>query len=419
MSEEGPAQSSAALLFKPAPELTPRLGSRDLFGGLEPLTYMNHAGISPPSILVKKAIGSWLADYQKRGAAAYPAWAAQRDRLRGKLAKLVGARSPDQIALTQNTTRGISDIALCLDFQAGDRVVLFEGEFPSNVTPWLRAQELFGLEVTMLDGRRLLGAEDEVMSELEAVLTAGKVRLVAISAVQFQTGLATPLAEIAAACRRHGALCFVDAVQAMGLVGLDVAATGIDFIACGAHKWLMGVEGAGFVYCSDEGLRRLHPRVAGWLSHEEPVGFLFEGPDRLRYDRPIRGDIRFLEGGNLSATAFAALEASLDAILEIGVSAIFDHVQAIHDAIEPRAVELGYRSLRSARPDRRSGTLGLLPPDGYDVISLHREIVRQGVACATPDGVLRFSPHWPNAIDEAEQVVLTLEHALTAVPRSA
>lgn len=419
MSDDGPARPSPALLFKPAPELTPRLGSRDLFGGLEPLTYMNHAGISPPSILVKKAIGSWLADYQKRGAAAYPAWAAQRDRLRDKLAKLVGARSADQIALTQNTTRGISDIALCLDFRPGDRVVLFEGEFPSNVTPWLRAKELFGLEVTMLDGRRLLGAEEEVLGELESVLSAGDVRVVAISAVQFQTGLRTPLEEISAACRRHGALSFIDAVQAMGMVSLDVAATGVDFVACGAHKWLMGVEGAGFVYCSDAGFAKLRPRVAGWLSHEEPVGFLFEGPDRLRYDRPIRGDIRFLEGGNLSATAFAALEASLDAILEIGVGPIFEHVQAIHDAIEPRAVELGYRSLRSPRAERRSGTLGLLPPQGHDVIALQREIARQGVACATPDGVLRFSPHWPNAVDEAEQVVLTLEHALTAVPRSA
>lgn len=409
MNVEAPA------LFKPARELEPRLGNRDLFGGLEPLVYMNHAGISPPSVCVRKAVTTLLTDYCKRGATAYLSWAAQRDRLRSKLAALIGAESDAQVALTLNTTRGVSDIALCFDWRPADRVVVFAGEFPANVTPWQQAASAFGAEVVVLDGRPLATDEGRVLAQLEQTLELGKVRVVALSAVQFQTGLRTPLEEMSRLCRGSGARLFVDAVQACGLVPIDVQKLGIDYLACGAHKWLMGLEGAGFVYASADARSSLVPRVAGWLSHDEPTSFLFEGGGHLRHDRPIRADLRFLEGANVSAASFAALEASLDLTLKLGLSEVFDHVQAVNDAIEGRAIELGFTSMRSPHANRRSGSLCLSPPDDVDVVTLQREIVRQGVACAIPDGYLRFSPHWPNAVDESEQVVLTLEHALAAV----
>lgn len=407
--------AAAPALFPDAPELAPQLESRALFGGLQPLVYMNHAGISPPSVVVRKAVTTLLTDYGKRGAIAYMTWAAQRERLRAKLAALIGAERPDDVALTQNTTRGVVDVALCFQWQPGDRVIVFSGEFPANVTPWQRAAELFGLELTMLDGRRYLTDEEAALEELRAALERGRVRLVAVSAVQFQTGLRMPIAQIGRLCHERDAKLFVDAVQAVGMVPIDVASSGIDFLACGAHKWLMGIEGAGFLYASPDTARLLAPRVAGWLSHVDPVSFLFEGADRLRHDRAIREDIRFIEGGNLSATAFAALEASTDLAARLGGEVVFDHVQRVNDAIEAPATELGFRSLRSARPERRSGSLCLAMPPGVDPIALYTEVVRQGVACATPDGYLRLSPHWPNAVDEADQVTLTLEHALAAV----
>lgn len=402
----------APQLFAPARELTPRLGQRDLFGALRPLVYMNHAGISPPSVLVRKAVGTLLADYERHGFGAFLRWSEQRTRLKGKLARLIGARAGAQIALTQNTSRGIGDVALCFPWSAGDRVVTFGGEFPANVTPWQQAARAFGAEVVMLDAWAYLRGEDEALEVLERTLAAGRVRVVAVSAVQFQSGLRMPLARMAERVHAHGALLFVDAVQACGMVPLDVARDGVDFLASGAHKWLMGLEGAGFVYATDEAARLLVPRVAGWLSHERPVDFLIEGPGRLAYDKPIRSEIGFLELGNLSATAFAALEASLDAILELGVEAIFAHVQKLHDAIEPRAIDLGFESMRAATPGARSGSLCLRPPAGVDVVELVAELGRQGVACALPDGLLRLSPHWPNAVDEAEQVALSLEHAV-------
>ncbi len=396
-------------LFRPAPELVPVLGDRGLFPGLEPLVYANHAGISPPSVLSKKAVQGFLLDCGKRGATAFPTWIAQRNRLRGKLAALVHA-SPEEIGLTQNTTRGIVDVALCFDWKKGDRVIVFRGEFPANVTPWQRAAELFGLEIVMLEADLYRTDEPRALEALDAELARG-ARMLAVSAVEFQTGHRMPLEAICARAKAAGTRVLVDAVQACGMVDVDVR-WGIDFVACGAHKWLMGIEGAGFVYASPSASEHLRPNVAGWLSHVDPVDFLFEGAGKLRYDKPVRRTIDFLESGNVSATAFAALEASLDAILSIGRARVFDHVQAFNDAVEGPAVELGFESLRSTDPARRSGSLCFRMPAGVDFAAFVRAFQPLGLAAATPDGVLRLSAHWPNAIDESEQVVLSMEHAL-------
>lgn len=387
-----------------------KLGDRDLFPRLRPLVYANHAAISPPSIAVKHAVVAITEDYMKRGVDALPTWLAQRARLKEKLAELLGA-APSDLALTQNTTRGISDIALTIPWKRGDRVVLFDGEFPANVTPWQRAAELFELEVVMLDARLYPVDEEAALAQLDEALARG-ARVVAVSLVEFQTGYRMPVEEIARRAHAVGAELAVDAIQACGVVPVDVEALGCDYLACGSHKWLMGLEGVGFVFVRASCADKLRPHVAGWLSHEEPVRFLFEGAGHLRYDRPIRRSIDFLEGAAQNGIGAAALEAALDLILQLGPSAIFDHVDRLLDPVEAAAVELGFSSARSPRRERRSGSLSLLPPPGVPLGAIADAMNRLGVSCSRPDGYLRIAPHWPNALDEADQIALTLGNAL-------
>lgn len=391
---------------------TARLGDRSLFPDLEPRVYMNHAAISPPSTAVRHAVNVVLDDYARRGAAAFPTWMDQRRRLKGKLARLLGVRAED-IGLTLNTTRGIIDVALCFPWKPGDRVVLFEGEFPANVTPWQRAAAAFGLQVAFVPVADLAG-DPPGLTRLRAELERG-ARLVAVSAVEFQSGLRAPLAEMAALCHSHGAQLFVDAVQACGAVPIDAGAAGVDYVASGSHKWMMGLEGSGFVYVRPDRVEALRPNVAGWLSHEDGLGFLFEGPGNLRYDRPIRRGIDFIEGGNLNAAGLAGLEASLDLIQSLGVPTIYDHVNRLHDGLEAGLVERGFESLRSPFAARRSCTLGALPPPGVSVVDLQRELGARGVACSLPDGVLRFSPHWPNHADDVGVVLDAIDESLAAL----
>lgn len=387
-----------------------RLGDRSLFPRLAARVYANHAGISAPSIAVSEAARAVYEDYEARGVGSFLTWLTQRARLKEKLGRLIGAPASD-IAFTPNTTRGVIDIALCFPWNKGDRVVVFEGEFPANVTPWQRAAALFGLEIVPLRAADYLASVPAALEKLAAELARG-IRLVAVSAVEFQTGFRMPLSDMSRLCRAHGAELFVDAVQACGVVPIDVVAEGIDYLACGSHKWLMGVEGCGMLYASAERAAALRPNVAGWLSHEDGIGFLFHGEGHLRYDRPIRRSIDMVEGGNTGAVGFAALEASVDLIQQIGVAAIFAHVTAYGDALEAGLVSRGFTSLRSPDPARRSGSLCVKPPEGRSVVAVHHDLMERGIACAVPDGVLRFSPHWPNALSEVPVILAEVDAIL-------
>jgi cysteine desulfurase/selenocysteine lyase len=387
-----------------------QLGDRSLFPDLACAVYVNHGAISPPSLAVRSAVIGALDDYARHGAAAFGRWVAQRVGLRAKLGKLVGARGED-VALMPNTTRGIVDVALCFPWRRGDRVILFHGEFPANVTPWQRAAEAFGLEIAWVPLADFQASEAQGLARFAEELGRG-ARLVAVSAVEFQTGLRMPVEAMAALCHDAGAELFVDAVQCCGAVPIDVGASGIDYLAAGSHKWLMGPEGGGFLYVRPDRVEALHPQVAGWLSHEDPVGFLLRGPGLLTYDRPIRKRADFFEGGNCNTAGLAGLEASLDLLLQFGVPAIFAHVNAILDALEAGLTSRGLHSLRSRDPRQRSCTLSLLPPPGASAVDLQRLLGTHGVACSVPDGMLRFTPHWPNDVTQVATVLEAMDASL-------
>jgi cysteine desulfurase / selenocysteine lyase len=383
------------------------LGDRSLFPTLEPFAYLSHAAVSPPSTEVVRAVDHLMRDYAERGVSVYTEWRAQRDRLRGRIARLIGAGSKE-IAFVANTTRSATDLSLCLPWKRGDRVLCMRGEFPANVTPWQRAAETFGLEIVFIEADAF--RTDEGLAALDRELARG-VRLVAVSAVQFQTGLAMPIDSIAARAHAAGAEIFVDAIQACGIVPIDVARSKIDYLGCGSHKWLMGLEGVAFLYVREDRISALVPRVAGWMSHESAWDFLFE-PDSLRYDRAIRSDVTFFESGAINAAGLAALEASIACIEKLGVEAISTHVNAYLDALEPALVARNFASERSALPAQRSGILSVRPPADVSLSALWRALGERGVACSTPDGRLRFAPHWPNALDEVPRVIEALDACL-------
>ena len=386
------------------------LGSRLLFPDLEVPIYLNHASLSPPSLAVRDAVSATLDGYARRGMAWYSEEMGRRDRLRAQLARLINARHED-MALLANTSAGVLTVALCLPWQRGERIVLFDGEFPPNITPWQQAARRHGLEIVWMDSEAFRHDRAAALEALEDQLRDG-VRLVALSAVQFTTGQRMPLEAIGEMCRRHGSELFVDAIQAAGIVPLDVQAFGIDYLTAGSHKWLMAPEGLAGFYAQPDAARKLKPNVAAWLSHEEPFAFLTDGPGQLRYDRPIVTSARMAEAGTFNVLATAGLEASLGLIQQLGVDAVFQHVQRWHDAVEAGMIERGFTSARLQDADGRSGILSLRPPDPAMTAKWSGALAKHGIRCGTPDGWLRLAPHWPNAHAEAAHVLRAVDQVL-------
>lgn len=389
-----------------------KLGDRSLFPSLEGAAYLAHAAISPLSEPVCARIADVTRDYARGGMAGFLRWAPRLREVRRDLASLISAE-PDEIAFVANTTQGVIDVAFGVPWREGDRVVLFEGEFPANVTPWQRAAEEFRLDLIWLPLSPFHRSAGEGLAELERALERG-VRVVAVSAVQYKTGLRMPLAEMAALCHEYDAEIFVDAIQALGATPVDVS-WGIDYLSSGSHKHLMGAEGAGFLYVADRCAASLRPRLAGWLGHEDPVAFLTGDEPQLRYDNPLKLGAQALEIGTSNVMGLAGLGVSLELLSRLGVPAIHSHVQVYLDRLEIGLAERGFESRRSNDPSLRSTLLAVAVPSDVRLSKLAAALRDRGVICNTPDGLMRFAPHWPNSHDEVPVVLDAVDEALAAL----
>lgn len=389
------------------------LGDRSLFSALESFAYLNHAAVSPLHDLAINALHevahSYAADPD------IPAWIARREGLRQKLATLVDAESAQDIGFVQNTSVGNTHLAMGLDWRKGQTIVLMRGDFPANVIPWLEAAKLFELEVFWLPQIEITN-RGAWLDLLEQTLSTRDVALVALSAVMFQTGWRLPIGYAGELCKRFGALFVVDGIQAIGVTPLSVRGCHIDALSCGGHKWLMGVEGAGFIYISPKLRARLSPRHAGWIYSAQSTDFLFMGRGHLRYDLEPRQDAAIVEGGTQPAIGYAILDASVDVLLSLTPQAIFSHVTAYLDQLETGLESLGLLSVRSSQLEARSGILAVeLPPD-LELGALWRTLQQQHkIPCATPDGYLRFSPYWPNSLNEIPEVLRRVDLAIKSL----
>lgn len=360
----------------------------------------------------------FMTDCASLGAGCFPLWMAQRERLRGSLAKLLGTKS-ELVGLGPGCTRAITDVALALPWLAGERLLTFDREFPANVAPWQHAAALRGGSVKLCAlpepdegdaGEMIL---ESVEQELKKARLAGTpVRFVATSLVQFQSGLRMPVQELAPLCHKYDAYLLVDGIQGCGVVPIELEAWGVDAFFCGSHKWMLGPEGVGFLALSTALASKLRPLTAGWLSHPEGADFLFRGGGHLRYDRELHPAPLVFEGSTISAVGFAGLEAGVDISLQLGASAIFNHVQQLHELFEPIFSKRGFRSLRATDPRLRSCILAFDAPAGLDVPRLFVEMKRRGVMVSIPDGRLRLAPHFSNSSHEAAHIESALEGAL-------
>jgi len=390
------------------------VGQRDtLFPDLKSRVYWAFAAIAPLAMPVRVAVDGWLARLACEGAPAFAAGLEARERLRAELAGLLGGE-PSSYGLLHGTTAGFVALAQSLRWRPGDRIALFDDEFPANTVPWREAAHSHRLGIDVIALAPFATAPERGLANLEASLRRGGTRLVAVSAVEFQTGLALPLREIGEVCHRYGALLVVDAIQAAGIIPLDLPALGVDLAIGGAHKWLLGTDGAGWIYVAPSVRDQIGTAMAGWLSFAGGPRFLFE-PGRLHDKREYAPAPQIFEGGSTSTAAAIALLEGVKLCRAATPAAGFAHVQALHDRVEPQLLALGFESERTHFAAGRSGTLAARPPRGMSLGALQGALARRGVVITIPDGRLRLAPHFMSTVAEAEVLVGALAGAAAEV----
>jgi len=367
------------------------------------LAFLNHAAVAP---ITADAAGAlrWYADQASSRAYVGAGWYRTIQRARGLAARLIGAdKGGSEIAFVPNTSTGLAMVAEGLDWQAGDRVVITDVEYPANRYPWEHVSKRRGVELVEVRQR------DDWRIHVEDVIAAidGRTRVVALSATQFASGHRIDLGPIAEAVHAVGGYLCVDAIQALGVTPMDVASAGIDFLAADGHKWLLGPEGAGVFYCRAELTDRLTPAVVGWLN-------MVNAEDYLAYRYEFAADARRFEPGTWNVPGVLAMGASLELLLATGIEAVWREVEALTARAAAGVSDKGYRVVSPREVEGERSGIVIFEKPGADA-GEHRRIVNElekaGVVIALRNGRLRVSPHAYNTAAEIDRMVAALPGA--------
>src|ERR1700754_4622579 len=119
---------------------------RHLFPITKDYVYLNSAAVAPLPWTTVKEVNAALQDVMYNGSTHFMQWLSNKQRAREIIAELLKVR-PENIAFMRNTSDGLSALANGISWQAGDNIVSFEREFPSNFYPWRRIRDRFGVEI--------------------------------------------------------------------------------------------------------------------------------------------------------------------------------------------------------------------------------------------------------------------------------
>jgi L-cysteine/cystine lyase len=241
--------------------------------------------------------------------------------VRDRAARLIGA-DVEEVALLNTTTEGMNTALRGLGLGSGDEVIVCNLEHNAVMVPayYARLREGFAVNVVRLPSAD--ETAESILDEFARAMTAA-TKLLVLSHVSWNRGTRLPMREICEMAHARGALVCVDAAQSAGHIDFDVRDLGCDILAFPGHKWLLGPDGAAFLYVRRDLIERLQPLA---VVHGANRHYDYHGNFEYAND-----DIHKFELTTHSGPVLAGLSVALDAAMQSGIPAIESHCAALGD----------------------------------------------------------------------------------------
>jgi selenocysteine lyase/cysteine desulfurase len=349
---------------------------------------MNNCSQAPQTDDTRAAASCYLDSWNASGMD-WDEWMGEVARAKGEFATLIGASAAD-IAVFSSVSEATSAVASALDF-GGRRstLVVSEAEFPTVAHVWL-AQQRRGASVSWATVRE--GAIDAAAYES---LIDDRTALVSSCHGYFMNGFVQDVARIAACAHDAGALSFVDAYQTVGTMPIDVRASGVDFLAAGNLKFLMGIPGIAFLYVRPEIVGALEPTVTGWFGRSDPFAFnnktLDWSPTASRFDT----------GTPPLINAYVA-RAGMAIINEISPARIRPWLEVLGQRLIDGGRSRGLTLHGSDDMTHKTSTTAFVVRDSHAVEAAMRA---RGILPAARGSVIRLAPHFYNTIEDVDRAL--------------
>lgn len=360
------------------------------------LIYLNAANVCPASRPVMDRHVEYLRDFH-----ANPSfqnrdkYVEMRESLRAKAARLLRA-TPDEIAVTRNTSEGSNIIVKGIDLKAGDEVIITDHNHPSNGDSWKVRAKRDGFVVKSLPTPVPARSAEELLAGIERAITP-KTRVIAVTHVTSTTGVLYPAREITALARRRGIWMHLDGAQTFGCLDVDLKSIGCDSYSTSAHKWLMGPLEAGLLFVRAGRIEELWPSIvtAGWAEN-------------------LKGARKFEVFGQRDDPRVVALEASLDFVDLIGMANVEARTRALTTRAKTALRAISNVEMKTNMEPQLCGGVvkfklrNMPTKQAYDTLWERHRIAIASTLSGESEG-LRFSPHIYNSKEQIDRAVAAVK----------
>jgi selenocysteine lyase/cysteine desulfurase len=359
----------------------------------ENLIMMNAANLCPAPYPVQQKIFELMRDidrdpsYNNRGK-----YYEMLEISRNALADYLGA-SPDEIAITRNTSEGNNTVINGLTFHPGDQVVIWDENHPTANIAWDIRAKRYGFTVKHVrTPRAFTSAEDLVRVFSEAITS--RTKILCFSHLSNISGILLPVKDICRVARERHVLTHVDGAQTFGALDVDLHDMGCDFYTGSAHKWFVGPKEVGVLYVRKERIDGLWPTIVG-------DGY------RRAADRGAR---KFETLGQRDDARVAAMATAVEFHKAIGPQRIEQRMRNLASSLRgtlkkrlPRVV------FKTPSASQLSGGVVVCRVPGADLSNaLDLLYAEHNIGCAVFGGEIegiRLCPHIYNTMEEIERVV--------------
>jgi selenocysteine lyase/cysteine desulfurase len=303
------------------------------------------------------------------------------------------AADPDEIAVTTSLSAAVSALASGLRFAQRSTIVTTDLEFPTIGQIW-HAQEARGARVV-----HVRAAENGLvpLDRFERAID-DDTAIVSLTHVCYRTGALLDVEPVARLAHERGALVLLDAYQSAGSVPIDARALGVDFLAAGTVKYLLGSAGLGFLFAHRDAVRRIWPTTTGWFADRDIFAMDI-------WDYSPDDSARRFQSGTPPIPAIYAGVAGIELMLGIGIEETREHVNELNHRLLEGLDDLGAVVVTPRKPRRRGALVCVKSKDAPALVEALR---REGVVTSERDSNVRISAHAYNSLEDVDTVLAAL-----------
>jgi selenocysteine lyase/cysteine desulfurase len=320
------------------------------------------------------------------------------EKTRALFAHLVGAGA-DGVALIPSVSYGIAVAAANVKVKPGEKILILEDQFPSNVYAWRELAAQKGTQLVTVPRPPDHDWTPAVLGHLDE-----NTAVVAVPNCHWTDGSLLELRRIGGRAREVGAALVVDGIQSLGAHPFHVAEVRPDFLVASAYKWLLGPYGVGFLYVGED-YREGAPIEHNWINRRGSEDF-----SRLvGYQNAFQSGARRYDVGERSNFVLLPMaNEALRQILDWGVENVSETIGELTDLIEGEAKKRGIEAIPAKRRARHMVgiKLGSAAPE-----DLAARLAGEDIFVSVRGESVRVSPHLYNTAEDVNRLFAALAEA--------